>query len=42
MEKIKIELTPEELASIIHLVGEKEINHLSLSTNLTLGLTDKC
>lgn len=43
MKKIKIELTPEELASVIHILGEKEkeIRHLSLNKNLSLGLTDK-
>ena len=43
MKKIKIELTAEELASIIHIIGEreKEIYHLSLNKNLSLGLTDK-
>lgn len=41
MKRIKIELTPEELATIIHLVGEKEkeIYNLSLIKNNSPGLT---
>lgn len=43
MKKIKIELSPDELASIIHIVGEKEkeIHHLSLNKNISLGLIEK-
>ena len=43
MKKIKIVLTPNELASVIHIVGEKEkeIHHSSLNENLSLNLVDK-
>ena len=43
MKKIQIELTPEELASVIHIISEKEkeIQNLTLNKNLTLDLTDK-
>ena len=43
MKKIKVELTPEELASLMHIVGEKEkeIQSQSLHKNLSLGLNDK-
>lgn len=43
MKKVKVEFTPEELAFVIHIVGEKEkeIHHLSLNKNLSLGLIDK-
>lgn len=43
MKKIKIELTPDELASIIHMAGEKEkeLYNLSLNKNVSLGLVEK-
>ncbi len=43
MKKIKIELTPEELASLMHIVNEKEkdIQQISLNKNVSLGLSSK-
>ena len=43
MKKIKIELTPDELASIIHMAGEKEkeLYNVSLNKNVSLGLVEK-
>lgn len=43
MKKIKIELTPEELASLIHIVGgrEKDTQNLLPNKNISLGITEK-
>lgn len=43
MKKIKVELTPEELAMLIHIIGEKEkeVQQLSHSKNISLGIIEK-
>ena len=43
MKKIKIALTPDELASIIHLASEKEkeLDDASVNKSVSLGIVDK-
>ena len=43
MKKIKIALTPDELASIIHMADEKEkeLDDTSVNKNISLGIVNK-